>query len=71
MSAAYTYTFHDTFEESVFNAGPLSSDSVFKELIQSKAECMGNVIKYNEGIPNITSLIEYKNKSYLIKVVRS
>ena len=71
MSASYTYIFHDTFEESVFNAGPLNNDSVFKELIQSKADCMGNVLKYNDGIPNITSLVEYNNNTYLIKVLRS
>lgn len=71
MSASYTFIFHDTFEDNVFNAGPLNTDNEFKELVQSKAECMGNVLKYNEGIPNITSLIEYKNKTYLIKVLRS
>jgi hypothetical protein len=71
MAESYTYTFSNNFADNIFNAGPLTNDSVFKELIQSKTECMANVLQYNEGIPSITSLIEYNNKTYLIKVIRS
>jgi hypothetical protein len=71
MSESYTYIFHDKFEDSIFNAGPLTNDQTFRELIQSKTECMANVLQYNEGIPNITSLIEYNNETYIIKVLRA
>ena len=71
MAESYTYTFYNQFDNGIFNAGPLANDNVFRELVQSKTECMANVLLYNDGIPNITSLIEYKTKTYLIKVVRS
>jgi hypothetical protein len=63
--------FYNNFNDSIFNAGPLRTDMVFKEIIQSKTACMADVLQYNEGIPNISSLIEYNNKTYLIKVLRS
>jgi hypothetical protein len=71
MSQSYTYVFYNNYDDSVFNAGPLRTDMVFKELIQSKTSCMADVLQYNDGIPNISSLIEYNNKTYLIKVLRS
>ena len=71
MAESYTYTFFNQFDNGIFNAGPLTNDNVFRELIQSKTECMANVLLYNDGIPNITSLIEYNTKTYIIKVLRS
>ena len=67
----YEYIFLKTFDEAVFNQGPITDDNDFLNKIKESAELNGHVLDYNPGIPSLTSLVEYNGSTYKVTVKRS
>ena len=54
----YEYFFINSFDEAVFNNGPVS-DVNFLNLVKETADMITTVLECNQGIPNLSSLVTY------------
>ena len=68
--SAYTYIFTGAFDDATFNAGPVNDEDL-KNLVMTTVNSITHVLTYNEGIPTLSSIINYNGNDYTIQVLRS
>lgn len=54
----YEYIFFNSFDESIFNQGPVS-DPDFMDLVKLNADMITVVLENNPGIPVFSTSVEY------------
>jgi len=69
-SIAYEYIFIGTYDDAVFNAGPVL-DEELKNKVKDAADLNAHVLLYNAGIPSLSSMVDYNNNTYKVTVKRT
>ena len=66
---AYEYNFINEFDMNIFSAGPVSDDA-FLEMVKAKTDSISDIIKYNSGLSNFSTVAIYNGNMYKITVSR-
>ncbi len=69
VNFAYEYNFVNEFDMNVFSAGPVSDDA-FLEMVKAKTDSISDIIKYNSGLSNFSTVATYNGNMYKITVSR-